>query len=323
VRGTTRPCVNLQLLNVVSGVCLWAERCVLDSGHDVIAGWMYDIAALLVKDIARRIDAVPKSDLTPRELVLRGRAWLLRVASPAEQFQALCCFEEALAMQPDLVGARFGIAASLIHSLSNGWSHAIEHDEARAEGFLLDALQADMDIAAVHGCLGTLRRLQGRLDESLVELEVALRAAPHAGMTASQMGMTHVYRGRPDEALPYFEAGVQATAHDVQRPLLLSNLGTGRLLLGDVAGAVEVLREATAAAPQHSVPPLMLAAALALRSAPGGASEALRRAVEICPSWGTLSGIRTWIGRQATPDFMLIHQQTLERGLQRAGMPEG
>jgi DNA-binding winged helix-turn-helix (wHTH) protein/tetratricopeptide (TPR) repeat protein len=323
VQGTTRPSVNLQLLNVLSGVCLWAERCVLDFGHGVIAGWMYDVAVVLVKDLARRIDALPKSNLTPRELVLRGRAWLLRAACPADQFQALRCFERALAMQPDLVGARFGIAASLIHSLSNGWSHAIEHDEARAEGFLLDALQADMDMAAVHGFLGTLRRLQGRLDESLVELELAIRTAPHVGMTASQIGMTHVYRGRPDAALPHFEAAVRATAHDVQRPLLLSNLGTGRLLLGDVNGAIEVLREATAAAPQHSVPPLVLAAALALRSAPGDASAALRRAVEICPSWGTLSGIRNWIGRQATPDSMLIHQQTLERGLQRAGMPEG
>lgn len=322
VQGTTRPSVNLHLLNMVSGVCLWAERCVLDAGHSVIAEWMYDVAVVLVTDVARRIDAMSKSDLTPRELVLRGRAWLLRAASPADQFQALRCFERALATQPDLVGARFGIAASLIHSLSNGWSHAIEHDVARAEGFLQDALQADMDMAAVHGFLGTLRRLQGRLDESLVELELAIRTAPHVGMTASQIGMTHVYRGRPDAALPHFEAAVQATAHDVQRPLLLSNLGTGRLLLGDVNGAIEVLREATAAAPQHSVPPLMLAAALALRSAPGDASAALCRAVEICPSWGTLSGIRNWIGRQATPDAMLIHQQTLERGLQRAGMPE-
>jgi DNA-binding winged helix-turn-helix (wHTH) protein/TolB-like protein len=322
VQGPHRPTVNLQLLNAMSGVCLWAERCELDSGPGVIARLMFAASMVLVRDVGRRVEALLTLNLTPHELMLRGRAWLLRPASPAYRYQALCCFERALALQPDLIGAKLGIAGSLIYALSNGWSHTIEYDEARAEALMLDAIQVDTDTAVTHSLLGTLRRLQGRLDESRIELELATDAAPHIGMAASQLGMTLLYCGQPEVALPHFEAGVRAAGHDLQRPLLLSNLGTGRILLGDIDRAVEVLREATAADPQHSVPPLMLAAALALKSDPAEASATLRRAVELCPSWGTLSGLRNWVSRQARPDLMPIYEYTLERGLRRAGMPE-
>src|SRR5690348_3515036 len=85
---------------------------------------------------------------------------------------------------------------------------------------------------------------------------------------------------------------------------------------------IDILREAAAGNPQHSSPPMVLAAALGLRSASTEANTVLRRAVEICPSWGTLSDLRNWMRRQARPDFMPIYERMLERGLQRAGMPE-
>jgi len=322
VQGTRRPSVNLQLLNAESGVCLWAERCELGRRHAVIARLMCDVATVLVRDVARRIEALSRTILTSSELILLGRASLLRGASPGNRYQALRCFEQALAMRPDLTGAKLGVAGSLIYHLSNGWSHTIERDEGRAEGLLLDVFHAGTDMASAHTLRGTLRRLQGRLDESLVELELATERAPYVGMAASQLGMTLLYCGRPEAALPHFEAGVRSGAHDPMRPMLLSNLGTCRLLLGDVDRAIEVLRWAAAAYPQHSVPSLMLAAALGLRSATDEASAPLRRAVELCPSWGTLSGLRNWVRRQARPELMPIYEATLERGLQRAGMSE-
>jgi adenylate cyclase len=321
VQGMRRTSVNLQLMDRASGVCIWAERCDLHGQCDVVVRLMHEISIVLVRDVSRRIDALA-GDLTVNDLLMQGQAWLLRPGSASNRRQALVCFERAIAMETDSVEARLGIATVLVGFLSNGWSQAIAQDEARAEALLQDVLQAGTELAVAHGVNGTLRRLQGRLDESRVELEMAMELAPHNAMAAGQLGMTLVYLGRPEAALPHFERSVRMAPHHPQMPLLLSNLGTGRLVLGDVDTAIDWLRKAAAGNPQHSAPPLLLAAALGLKSASAEASATLRRAVGLCPAFGTLSGLRNWVRRQAEPDFMPIYEHMVERGLQRAGMSE-
>ncbi len=199
----------------------------------------------------------------------------------------------------------------------------MQQDEARVECLLQDVLEVSMNGAGAraHVVKGTLRRLQGRLAESRLALEMAIESAPHHAMAASQLGMTLLYSGRPDEALQWFERGVQVAPQDAQMPLLLNNLGTGRLLAGEVDKGIDLLLAATAGIPEHSSPPLMLAAAFGLKSNSTAASAALRRAVHLCPAFGSLSRLRKWMGRQG-PDLMPLYQHEVEPGLQRAGMNE-
>lgn len=149
-----------------------------------------------------------------------------------------------------------------------------------------------------------------------------MELAPHYAMAASQLGMTLLYSGQPDEALRWFERGVRVAPQDPQMPLLLNNLGTGRVLAGDVDRGIDQLLAAAAGVPEHSAPPLLLAAAFGLKSESAAAGAALRRAVDLCPALGTLSGLRNWVSRQGGPNFMTVYQHRMERGLQRAGMPE-
>jgi len=95
-----------------------------------------------------------------------------------------------------------------------------------------------------------------------------------------------------------------------------------RLLLGDIDTAIDALREAEAGNPYHFGAPLLLAAALGLKSASIEATDNLRRATRVCPAVATLSDLRSWVGRQAGPEFMPIYEQIVERGLEREGMPE-
>jgi adenylate cyclase len=322
VQGISGTSLSLQLMEAASGVCIWAERCELHGQREPVARLAGDISIVLVRDVGRRIEALPTPDLTLHDLLMRGRAWLLRPASLFNRRQALCCFERAITMDPDPVGSRLGIAMVLVGNLANGWSHAIDADEARAEALLLEVLQAGMDIAVPHGINGTLRRLQGRLDASRVELEMTMDLAPHYATAASQLGMTLTFLGRPEAALPHLERSVRVGAHDPQASLLLSNLGMCRLLLGDVDTAIDELRKAEASNPHHFGAPLLLAAALGFKSASTEATANLRRAAGLCPALGTLSGLRNWVGRQAGPEFMPIYEHMVERGLQGAGMPE-
>ena len=104
-------------------------------------------------------------------------------------------------------------------------------------------------------------------------------------------------------------------------PLLLNNLGTGRVLAGDVDKGIDLLLAAAAGIPEHSSPPLMLAAAFGHKAESTAARAALRRAVHLCPAFGSLSRLRTWMSRQG-PDVMPLYQHEMEPGLRRAGMNE-
>ena len=110
----------------------------------------------------------------------------------------------------------------LVGNLANGWSYTIEQDKARAEALLLEVLQAGTDSAVMHTIKGTLRRLQGRLDASRVELEMTMDLAPRYAMAASQLGITLTFLGRPEAALPHLERGVRVGRHDPQASLLLN-----------------------------------------------------------------------------------------------------
>ena len=326
LRGSMQgmPCTSMTLLliDALCGVCIWVERYELGGQDDPVARLVSDISIALIKDVGRRIEARPIIDLTVRDLLLRGRAWLLRPASASNRRQVLRWFEQAIAMEPDSTEAKLGIATVLVGNLAGGWSLAIEEDKARAVALLLEALQTGTDIAAIHAINGTLRRVQGRLDASRAELEMTVELAPRYAMAASQLGITLTFLGRLEAALPYLERSARVGAHDPQAPLLLSNLGLCRLLLGDVDSAIDTLRRAEAGNPYHFDAPLLLAAALGLKSASTEASASLRRAARLCSARGTLSGLGDWVGRQAGPDYMRIYEHMVERGLRTAGMPE-
>jgi adenylate cyclase len=325
LRGTVhdphRPTVNLRLSDAETGACIWADRSELGGPCDEAVRLVRRISRSLVMDASRRVEAVG-SDMTADDLVMRGRAWLLYPSSFSRLDRALDCFESAVALEPDSVGARLGIATVLVSYLSNSLSETIARDEARAETLLQDVFDAGTDVALAHCTNGVLRRLQGRPDESLIELETAVRLAPHFAMAESQLGMTHLFAGRPDAALSHFERGARMDPHGPLGSLLLSNLATGRLFMGDIDTAVDRLRVAATGAPRHAPTLLAIAGALGLRSASPESGDFLRRAISLCPAFGSLSGLRAWLARQAAPSFMFAYESTLEHGLRRAGMVE-
>lgn len=322
VDGGHRMSVSLQLLDVACGVCIWSERCEGFGQRDQIARLVQAIATVLVKDVGRRIEALPGSTMTARDMVLRGWAWQQRRASPTNRRQALRCFEAAIAVDVDSVGARLGIATVLIGNVADGWSQAVRQDMARGESLMREVFQADVDTALAHVVHGTLRRLQGRLQESRVELEMATDPAPHSPMAASQKGFTLAFLGQPESALPHVERSVRMGSRDPRRPLLLHNLAMCRLLLGDIDTVTERLRESIVGNPDLSATHRLLAAALGFRSASADAGAHLRRAEELCPAIGTLASLRTWVAMQAGADFMPLYGHMIERGLRQAGMPE-
>ena len=81
LRDIPQTSMSVQLIDVANGVCIWAERYEFNDQHDPVVRLVSDVSIALIRDVGRRIEARPMPDMTVRDLLLRGRAWLLRPAS--------------------------------------------------------------------------------------------------------------------------------------------------------------------------------------------------------------------------------------------------
>jgi adenylate cyclase len=317
--------VNVQLVDTDSGAYIWAERfdVALDGNADArgeIAGRLVRVLSVkLTEQAGRSIDTMPPRDWTPCDLVMRGRALNCGPISVTSRHAALSCFEQALATDAGSVGARIGIVGVLVTNVAECWSQSVEHDLARAEELLRDVLHDDANIPQGRGYMGLLRRLQDRLNDSMVELEIGIGLDRNNVLVNTQRGWTLIHLGRPDTAIPQIERCIRLAPHDRITPVNYLALGLSKLLMYHIDEAIFYLRKARALNPRLFYAHLYLASALRLRGELGEAEAALRQAIEIRPAIALASGFLP--ARQVGSEFVALFEKTVCAGLRRAGLP--
>jgi adenylate cyclase len=237
------------------------------------------------------------------------------------QQEALRAFEQALEIDPRSVEARIGIASVLAANLSDGRSHSVQQDEARAEQALLEALEC-ANRSTARRAMGQLRRSQNRLTESRIELETAIALDRNDARAFFQLGMTLMYLGRPEAAIAELEKAMRLNPRDPNVAQYYWGLGACHLLLSRVAEAIDLLRKASAANPWHHYPPLHLAAALGLSGNLDEARSALARSIKIEPEINSLAQWRTSRPYFNNPQYQKLLERTFIVGLRQAGFPD-
>jgi adenylate cyclase len=329
IRGIVdQVALNLQLMDVETGVHLWSERFDFDLGgamdtrNEVTSGVTSTLFHKLIKDVSRRIDALPPEEWTPDDLVMRGIALsFLPVTAQTNpdpnRHEALGCFEKALAMAPDSVSAKIGVASVLTVNVAAGQSPPGGPDEVRVEQLLADVLRVDGQIAIAHTLMGLLRRQQGRLDDSLAELRVATELAPNDAWAIAHLGITLTFLGQPGAAVALLEKSLRLSAHQSLAPISYGQLGLCHLLLGDTEEAIASLRTARAINPGMYFIHWWLAAALGLKGELDEACAALGQAIKMKPN---LVSQVTRSLMPASPRFITLYEKTVYVGLRRAGL---
>ena len=231
------------------------------------------------------------------------------------------CFEQALAKDTDFIDARIGIADVSISDVLHGWSEPAKPAIARAEQLLIEVLRCDADNAEAHTLLGMVRRLQGRLDDARIELEIAIELRPNNSLAIGQFGITLAFLGHPEEAIPHIDRCLRLAPHGGITSAAHADLGLCKLLLGHTEEALLCLRKARSGNFRLYYIHLLLAAALGLRGDLEEAGDALRQAIEIRPEIGSISSLRS-LPWHTNPRFIALFEKTLVVGLQRAGLPE-
>ena len=198
--------VNVQLIDAQGGAHVWADRfetdgCDMAAIEGEITGrLLWDLRRNLFAAASRRAARDSRSDGDAKTIAMRGWSAFHRLRSAANMQEALQLWERALDIDPELMSPKIGIALGLVSNFWYGWTHSFQQDEARAEQLLLEVFAVDPSDITARIAMGILRRLQGRLDESKIELEsVPSLERNVAGLR--QLGATLVYLGQPEAAI--------------------------------------------------------------------------------------------------------------------------
>jgi adenylate cyclase len=253
--------------------------------------------------------------------VMRGLAWANRPHSAATRQEARRAFEQALEVDPGSVDARVGIALILVRNISDGWSGSLEQDGARAEQLLREALEHNPNHSMARAVMGNLRRIQNRLSESHIELEVAVTLNHNYASAFYQLGQTLIFLGRPEVAVPHVERAIRLNPRDPNLAGYYWALGSCHLLFGHADQAIHLLRTARARNPRYWYIHLWLAGALGLGGELDDARLALAEGTKLAPEISSLARWRTHSPWITNPQYVMLAAKTLHVGLGRAGFP--
>ena len=212
---------NVQLIDTETGAHVWADRLETDRADlakaqdQIVVRLARRLQLEIVEAATRRIE-LEKPNPDASDFVMRGWAWLYRPNTTASLQEAQRAFERALEIDPQSVDAKIGLAFIVTEYVAESRSHVVngvsisrEQDMARADQLLLEALERDRDRPKAYLALGRLRRLQNRLIDAKIELEKAIALDRNNATAILQLGITLLYLGQPDAALPKFEYALQ------------------------------------------------------------------------------------------------------------------
>jgi TolB-like protein/class 3 adenylate cyclase/Tfp pilus assembly protein PilF len=325
---------NVQLIDTETGAHVWADRFDADRSDlaraqdQIVAQLARSLNLELLEAVARRIEQRKPINPDASDFVMRGWAWFYRPTTTASLGEAQRAFERALEIDPQSVDAKIGLAWIVTEYVAEGRSHVVngvsiprEQDMTRGDQLLFDVLERDQDQPKAYVALGRLRRLQGRLIESKIELEKAVALDRNNAIAILQLGITLLYLGQPEAALPHLEDALQLNPHQTQN--VWYNyfwLGYCHLLLGQTDQAIDYFRKSYAANPRF--PPLFLAAALGLRGDVDEAKALLAESLKLKPELNSLAALAKGPNWNASPQFAALREKTVDVGLRRAGLPD-
>jgi len=320
--------VDVQLIDAESGAHVWADR--FDTDRSNLAEAQSEITGRLartlhlelVQAVGQQIERERPVNPDAQDLVMRGWALYQRTQVPASRREAKHDFERALELDPNSYDAKLGVAAALVVDLSGGYSEQPETDEARAEKLLGELLARNSNRSQLHQTIALLRRVQNRLPESRIEWERAIELDPNNAIAYGQLGVTLIYLGEPEKAIPLEEKRIRLNPEDPNIALAYWSLGLAHLLLGRNEQAVDWLTKAVTANPRVYYFFLDLAAARALLGYTTEAHAALANSLKLKPEINSMVRQRARWAYTNNPAYRTLAAKTIDVGLRLAGMPD-
>jgi len=217
-KAAGRVRITVQLNDAATASQIWSERYDRDLA-DVFA-LQDEITAAIVASIEPQLYAAENvrarrkapGSLDAWELVMRALSHYWRVTR-ADSATAHDLLEQAIAIDPHYGQAHSLLAASHALSAYMGWTE-MTPSLARAESAAAAALQADNQDPWVHHALGCIHVMQRRWDDSVAELELALKLNPNFSLAQGYLSIVLSVCGHPAEAIAAAERALRLSPRD-------------------------------------------------------------------------------------------------------------
>jgi adenylate cyclase len=320
--------VNAQLIDAENDAHLWAER--FDHTMDDLLVLQDEITSRLANALdvvlISREAAQPTERPDTLDYILRGRAALMNALmkppSRDKYEEAAELFEQALALNPQSVEAKSGLALVLSIRVNNGMTGSKVTDLLRADSLAGEALAASPHSALIHVVKGTVLRAQHRCEQAIAEFETALASDRNLMFAVYGLALCKLLTGSIDEVIPLEDRAIRLSPRDPEIGWLYFWIGTVHLLKSRIEEAVVWFEKGRSVMPGVASFHARLAAAYALRGEEGRAAAELTEARRLNGDiYSSLARVETG-GYWGVPTVHALFEATYFAGLRKAGMPE-
>lgn len=314
----TNIVVRAQLIDSRNGQQVWAGKFdhALDSKNDVFEEIVNGISRELQVEIMlseglRRAKSERK-DPTFSDLIMRGHAETFQsFNNHRREDSALALFEQALRLHPDSAAAKVGVVRILTRRVSEFRSPDRHADVEQAEKLLTDVLRDSPDISSARYFLGIVRKLQGRMQDSVVEFERALKLNPSLANAHAQLGHSLIFLGRAAESEKHI---LKAIRHSPRDPTISSwylFAGQATLYLDRYDDAIRYLNKSLESYPDSGRTHIFLAAAYVLDGKPDAAAQAMKTGRRLLPKFQP-DNLRNVLAGQIHPEFVVQRKRLIQ-----------
>jgi tetratricopeptide (TPR) repeat protein len=148
--------------------------------------------------------------------VILGRSLMAGPGGREGNQKALAFFDQARALDPDLVPALLGYGRTRVNMVLNGWVPADEWDRLldEADAAITHAAEIDSRDVGLHVLRGAYLRARGRDDDAIAAFQRAVELLPTYALARAELGRSKIEVGLADEAVADIEEAIRLSPND-------------------------------------------------------------------------------------------------------------
>jgi TolB-like protein/Flp pilus assembly protein TadD len=329
-KSATKVRVNAQMVDTTNGAQLWSDRFDGDQG-DLFA--MQDqITSRIANSIGREVVLVAARDAEKCKTHPHAADYHVRgiaLADKPQTFENLMAqetfFRQALELDPVNADAWARLGRSILLQRVNFSSSLLpdQLEERLGLGALAveRALDLDPNSARAHLAEGLLYQVLRNPTECARANETAIALDRNLALAHNNLGAALIGLGRPEDAFPWIETGIQLDPRGPQVGIMQVNMGNAHLLLSNTDKAIEWLLKARASNSRLARAHAFLVLAHAQKEDLESAKRSLADLVRIGPHF-RLGLSPDAPGPFSPPAYHHYYDRVLLANARKAGMPE-
>jgi TolB-like protein len=240
--------VTAQLNDVATGSHIWAER--YDRSLADVFAIQDEITDAIVTAIEPQLYSAeysrarrkPPDSMHAWDLVMQALFHYWRITRE-DNLAAQALLEKAIAIDPNYGQALGLLASSYMFGVHMGWTNIAKAGE-KAESTALAAIRADGEDPWAHFALGRVYLFKRRFDDSLAELELALRLNPNFSLAYGSYALALCCCGRWQEGDIAARRGLRLSPRDPFSALHYTAAGYAQFIGRNYEEAMRLGREA-------------------------------------------------------------------------------